>query len=163
MIESVLAEYLKSSDFWSSRLWPSTLSQALHGNFIFFVDVCFNAMLVQPLNMIRFHKFHYSRVPYKKSGYCFIWLILTPYLSYLSPKVIPLSGFHYTWANGHLWITATWQQRPPIWRPNYKLCSITYLWTTASILGSQGWPLYTGLTVVQIFPISSFLILFYPT
>ncbi len=61
------------------------------------------------------------------------------------------------WANGYLWITATCLQRPLFERPNFNYFNIPrltlnndHLSTTASVLGSQGWPLYTGLTVVSI-------------
>ncbi len=74
------------------------------------------------------------------------------------------------WANSHLWITTTCQQRPSFQRPNYNFYNISYLWTRTTcqqqsqFLGPKGyfpvlsdpsvkrplfsgWPLYTGLTV----------------
>jgi hypothetical protein len=59
-----------------------------------------------------------------------------------------------TWTNDHLWITTTCLQRPLFLGPDFNVYSIDlplnndHLSTTATILGSRGWSLYTGLTVL---------------
>jgi hypothetical protein len=50
-----------------------------------------------------------------------------------------------TWANNRLWITATYLQRPPFWRPYWFFYNISYLWIRAThqqrpqFWWSQGW------------------------
>jgi len=65
-----------------------------------------------------------------------------------------LWNYSQTWANGHLWITARYlPTKATIWKAQIQFYNIHYLWTTnhlstrTSILGFQGWPLYTGLTL----------------
>ena len=64
--------------------------------------------------------------------------------------------YSQTWANDHLRIATTCQQRPPFCGPilsfyNIKLpLNSDHLSTMATICGSQGWSLYTGLTVHKI-------------
>jgi hypothetical protein len=63
--------------------------------------------------------------------------------------------YSQTWVRDHLWTTATCQQWPA-WIPNpaklaRKFCAnlwpATTFLTTATFLGSQGWSLYSSLTV----------------
>ena len=69
--------------------------------------------------------------------------------------VIVMVKYKYsqTWANDHLRITTTCLQRPPFLGPIFNFHNIKlplnsdHLSTTVSNLGSQGWSLYTGLTV----------------
>jgi len=59
----------------------------------------------------------------------------------------------WTWANDHLWIAATCQQRPCFWGPILNFYNMElppnndHLSPTATNFRSQGWWLYTGLTV----------------
>ena len=61
--------------------------------------------------------------------------------------------YSQTWANDHLRIATTCLQRPLFWGPILNFYSINDLWTTTTcqqpplFFGSQGWSLYTGLTV----------------
>jgi len=61
--------------------------------------------------------------------------------------------YSQTWANDHLRIATTCLQRPLFCGPVFLVYSIKvplnndHLSTTATIFGSRGWPLYTGLTV----------------
>ncbi len=61
-----------------------------------------------------------------------------------------------TWVNDHLRITTTCPQRPPFWSPNLSLYNTNlplnndHLLTTATNLGFRGWPLHTGLTLLNI-------------
>jgi hypothetical protein len=63
--------------------------------------------------------------------------------------------YSQTWVNDHLRIATTCLQRPSFWSPNLSLCNTTlplnndHLSTTATNLGSQGWSLYTSLTVIK--------------
>ncbi len=72
-----------------------------------------------------------------------------------------ISDFHtchcsQTWANDHLPMTTTSLQRPPFWCPNFSFYNIKlplnndHLSTMVTNLGSRGWSLYTGLTVLII-------------
>jgi len=61
--------------------------------------------------------------------------------------------YSQTWAIDHLQTATTYLQRPLFCGPIFLVYSIKvplnndHLSTTAIIFGSQGWPLYTGLTV----------------
>ena len=75
--------------------------------------------------------------------------------NYRSEKKIFLK-YSKTWANDHLWkVNTTCLQRLPFQRSNFKLhktpfpLNKNHLSTTVKIFGSQGWSLYTGLTVFE--------------
>jgi len=73
-----------------------------------------------------------------------------PYCSFMIPS--------QTWANDHLQIATTCQQRPPFWGPKLDFYYINDLWTTTICQQrplfwgrSQGLSLHTSLTVMYIF------------
>ena len=69
--------------------------------------------------------------------------------------------YSQTWANDHLRIATTCQQRPLFWGPIFNYYNIMLplnhdqLSTTATFWGSRGWSLYTGLTVYCMFNLTS--------
>ena len=65
--------------------------------------------------------------------------------------------YSQTWANDHLRITTTCLQRPLFLGLNINVynsvklpLNYDHLSTTVTILGSRGWSLHTGLTVVEV-------------
>jgi len=71
----------------------------------------------------------------------------------ISKICLTICMYSQTCANDHLRKTTTCLQRPPFWSPIFTFYNIkqplnkNHLSTTATIFGSRGWSLYTGLTV----------------
>jgi len=80
---------------------------------------------------------------------------LKPGLPVEKPALYPLL-YSQTWVNDHLRIATTCLQRPQFWGPNFNFHNTKqplnndHLSTTATNFGSQGWSLYTSLTVFAI-------------
>ena len=93
-------------------------------------------------------------------GNCGYIMCFEIWLQFVIVKVLNRTRFKWysqTWANYHLRVATTCQQRQPFKGPIlnfyfYKWpLNNNYLSTTATILRSRGWSLSTGLTIYEFF------------